>query len=168
MINLAYLGEQIRAVLGNGQDFGLNITYSLEIDGGLETGGGILQALPLLGPEPFMTINADILTNFDFSALRQPLPPSILANVILISDKNNRPEGDFSLNETLLSNAFPRPYTAAGITIYRSEFFDGLTPGKFSVAPLWRRFADEGRVIGTVFEGKWNEVGNMEQLEKLR
>jgi MurNAc alpha-1-phosphate uridylyltransferase len=170
VINLAYLGEKIKDVLKDGQEWGLRITYSHEGDTGLETGGGILNALPLLGNQPFVTINADILTDFDLSAFSEiKLPSSVLAHLILVSHTNNRPEGDFSLalDTSLVSNDFPRPYTVAGVTLYHPDFFKGLTVSKFSVTPLWRQYASEGKISGTVFNGEWHDVGTVEKLQML-
>lgn len=170
VINLAYLGEKIQDVLKDGKEWGLKITYSPEGSSGLETGGGILNALPLLGNEPFLTINGDILTDFDFSIfLNMKLSSSMLAHLLLVSHTNNRPEGDFSLikETSLISNNCPRPYTAAGITLYHPEFFKGLTAGKFSVTPLWRQFANEGKISGTVFQGEWHDVGTIDKVNEL-
>lgn len=170
VINLAYLGEKIQTTLGNGQAFGLNITYSPEGETGLETGGGIFNALPLLGNQPFVTINADIFTDFDFSRFAQmPLPESILANLVLLPHTKNRPEGDFSFEKSnsLINNSFPRPYTIAGISLYHPKFFESLMPGKYSVTPIWREYADQGKIMGTVFEGTWYDVGNIETLNSL-
>ena len=69
VINTAYLGKKLEQYVGNGQAFGVNIQYSKEIDGGLETGGGIVNALPLLGNKPFITVNADIYYPFNFEKL---------------------------------------------------------------------------------------------------
>lgn len=171
VINLAYLGEKIQAVLKDGHEWGLRITYSHEENTGLETGGGILNALPLLGDQPFITINADILTDFDLSAFFSEikLSSSMLAHLILVSHTNNRLEGDFSLTleTSLVSNDFPRPYTAAGITLYHPDFFKGLDAGKFSVTPLWRQFATQGKISGTVFHGEWHDVGTLEKFQLL-
>ncbi len=170
VINLAHLGNKIQDLLKDGKEWGLNITYSSEGDIGLETGGGILNALPLLGNKPFMTINADILIDFDLAVFStMALPPSILAHLLLVSHTNNRPEGDFSLipGTALVSNESPRPYTVAGITLYNPKFFEGLKAGKFSVTPLWRQFADEGKISATVFDGEWHDVGTVEKLKML-
>jgi MurNAc alpha-1-phosphate uridylyltransferase len=170
VINIAHLGEKIQTTLGNGQAFDLNIIYSPEGGTGLETGGGIFNALPLLGNEPFITINADIFTDFDFTQFEHmPLPASILANLVLLPHTKNRPEGDFSLypKTSLVSNDFPRPYTIAGISLYRPEFFESLSHGKYSVTPVWRQYADQRKILGTVFKGNWHDVGTVETLVAL-
>lgn len=172
IINISYLGEQIRALLGNGETWGMNITYSEEASP-LETGGGIVQALPLLGDAPFITINADIFTDFDFSLLRNLQPSdAILAHLILIPPSLFH-QGDFYLNaETKLiqkphdnnsNNNQPR-YIASGITWYRPEFFTAQQPGKYSVAPLWRKYACQNKISGMIFHGQWHDVGSLEKL----
>ncbi len=170
VINLAHLGEKIEKALGNGQSFGVNIIYSREGKTGLETGGGILNALPLLGNETFITLNADIFTDFDLGHFaKTQLPSSILANLVLLPHTKNRQEGDFSLqsNTSLISNNFPRPYTIAGISLYDPDFFKGLTSGKYSVTPVWRQYADQGKIMGTLFHGEWHDVGTVDKLDEL-
>lgn len=171
IINISYLGEKIRALLGNGEAWGVNITYSEEMSP-LETGGGIVQALPLFGDEPFITINADIFTDFDFSLLKNLRPSeNIFAHLVLITPSLFN-QGDFYLNtETKLiqnphdnnNNNQPR-YIASGITWYRPEFFIGQKPGKYSVAPLWRGYASQEKVSGMIFHGRWHDVGSLEKL----
>lgn len=172
VINLAHLGNQIQETLGDGQSFGLNITYSPESEGGLETGGGIFNALPLLGDNVFVTINADIFTHFDFNLL-PPLSTlvssSIPAHLVLVPNTKYHPSGDFSLkhHSHFISNEFPRPYIASGITIYHPCFFEGLAPGKYSVTPYWRKHAEQQKILGTVFEGVWHDIGTLEKLKEL-
>jgi MurNAc alpha-1-phosphate uridylyltransferase len=178
VINLAYLGEKIQKTLGNGNAFGLKIIYSWEKEGGLETGGGIFNALPLLGNEPFVTINADIFTDFDFNDLKKVTLPStcvnlnappILAHLILVPNPNPNVEGNFSFHQEshLISNDFPRPYLASGITLYHPDFFKDCQSGKYFVAPLWRKYADEKKISGSVFQGAWHDIGTFEKLEAL-
>lgn len=167
IINLSYLGDKIEQYLGNGSAWNLNILYSYEKDEALETGGGIVKALPLLGHEPFVTINADIFTDFDFGDLALPWKrENILAHLILVPNKPYH-SGDFSLKDNLVKNDFPRPYTVSGISLYRPDFFANLSQGKYSVAPLWRKYADEGKVSGSVFHGVWHDIGTLERLQAL-
>lgn len=176
VINLAYLGEKIQQVLGNGHSFGLNIAYSFEGEDPLETGGGIFNALHLLENQPFITINADIYTDFSFSDLKDNavnhLSPENIAHLVLIPNRKHHAQGDFSLQEkvpgfSLLSNELPRPYTASGITLYHQDFFKGLSFGKFSVGPLWRKYADERKISASVFHGRWHDIGTLEKLMEL-
>lgn len=170
IINTAYLGEKIQEALGDGEKFGLKIIYSLEKDNVLETGGGIYHALPLLGNAPFITINSDIFTDFNFADLASiKLPANIIAHLILAPNSKYHPNGDFSLDSgnSLISNNSPKPYTATGITLYHPEFFEGLQAGKYSVTPLWRQYADQGKISGSVFHGIWHDVGTLEKLKEL-
>lgn len=169
IINISYLGEQIRALLGNGDIGDVKITYSEETTP-LETGGGIVQALPLLGDKPFITINADIFTDFDFSLLKNlRLPEDILAHLVLVPPSLFK-QGDFCLDSStkLIQNPSDTnnqpSYIASGITWYRPEFFIGQQPGKYSVAPLWRKYAKQAKISGMIFEGRWNDIGSLEKL----
>lgn len=169
VINCSYLGEKIKETLGNGQQFGVKIHYSQEPNDMLETGGGIFNALPLLGNAPFLTVNADIFTDFDFSVINASwVSTEILAHLILVPKYPEQEEGNFSLKEnTLISNDYPRPYLASGITVYHPDFFKNCEAGHYSIAPLWRNFADKKHVNGTVFDGVWHDVGTLKRLEQL-
>lgn len=161
VINLGWLGQQIRDAIGSGEAYGQTVVYSDEGDNILETGGGIHRALPLLGPDPFLTVNADILTDMN-------LPPDVelgaaAAHVVLVPNPSFRPAGDFGLREGRVVNE-PREYTFSGVAIYRPDFFDGCEPGRFSVAPMLRAAADAGRVTGHVYKGFWSDVGTPERL----
>ena len=105
VINHAYLGEQIVQALGDGDAYGVHICYSPETGGSLETGGGIMNALPLLGAEPFLAVNGDIWTDFPFDSL----PPQIdgLAHLVMVDNPDNHPQGDFSLSRGPVVTAGP-------------------------------------------------------------
>ncbi len=162
VINLSWLGEQIQDLLGGGEDFGVKINYSYEPEA-LETAGGILQALPLLG-ERFIVVNADVFTAYDFAHLRRF---EFDAQLVLVQNPPHNPRGDFSLVDGLVGNSGDELYTFGGIAAYRREFFDGLAPGKTALAPLLRAAADEGRVGGELFRGGWADIGTVERLDAL-
>jgi MurNAc alpha-1-phosphate uridylyltransferase len=162
VVNLSWLGNQIRDFLGNGTDFNLAIEYSEEPEA-LETAGGILQALPLLG-DRFVTINADIFTDYDFARL---LPLDSMAHLVLVENPQHNPGGDFSLTESLLGNDASPRYTFSGIAQYRSSFFEELTPGKQALAPLLRAAAKRQQVTGELFHGSWADIGTLERLQAL-
>jgi len=162
VVNLSWLGNQILDFLGNGSDFNLAIEYSDEPEA-LETAGGILQALPLLG-ERFVTINADIFTDYDFARLQQL---DSMAHLVLVENPQHNPGGDFSLTDSMLGiDASPR-YTFSGIAQYRSSFFEGLTPGKQALTPLLRAAATRQQVTGELFKGHWIDIGTVERLQAL-
>jgi MurNAc alpha-1-phosphate uridylyltransferase len=163
VINHAYLGGQIRQHLGNGSRWGIEICYSPEPPGGFETGGGIVNALPLLGTEPFITINADIYTDFDFKQLMSLEKNSI--HVILVKKNLElKIPGDFGLvNQYQLTNS-EREYTLAGITYYHPKVFTECKQGRYSVVPLIRHYADHKKATANIHEGIWFDIGSIERL----
>ena len=162
VVNLGWLGQRIRDYLGDGSAYHLRIEYSEEPEA-LETAGGILQALPLLG-DSFIVVNADIFTDYDFSLLRQI---DSVAHLVLVDNPQHNSDGDFSLEQSMVgNNAVPR-YTFSGIGRYQRSFFDGLTPGKQTLAPLLRSAADNSRLTGELHRGEWLDIGTRERLQAL-
>ncbi|WP_133136261.1 nucleotidyltransferase family protein [Legionella rowbothamii] len=163
VINHAYLGGQIRQFLGNGERWGVQIIYSAEPPGGLETGGGIVNALSLLGNQPFITVNADIYTDFDYSLLPTPELNSIHVMLVNKNPTLNH-HGDFGLiNQQQLTNA-NREYTLAGICCYHPQVFSECKQGRYSVAPLIRRYTDLAKVTAEVYSGLWFDIGSLDRL----
>ena len=162
VINLSWLGNQVRHHLGNGSDFNLAIEYSDEPEA-LETAGGILQALPLLG-ERFIVVNADIFTDYDFSRLKRS---DGKAHLVLVENPQHNPAGDFTLVESIVGNDGPARYTFSGISQYHRSFFDGLVPGKQALAPLLHTAAKQQQVTGELFTGAWSDIGTLERLQAL-
>jgi len=162
VVNLSWLGNQIRDLLGSGSDFKLVIEYSEEPEA-LETAGGILQALPLLG-ERFIVVNADIFTAYDFARLRQL---DSMAHLVLVENPQHNSAGDFSLEESTVGNNGSPCYTFSGIAQYRSSFFEGLAPGKHALAPLLHTAANKRQVTGELFHGSWTDIGTLERLQAL-
>lgn len=162
VINLGWLGEQIPARIGSGERYGQTVIYSDEGDNILETGGGIQRALPMLGEQPFLVVNADVLTDM-------PLPPAdvelgdALVHLVLVPRPDYRPTGDFGLDDGKVTNQ-DCDYTFSGVAIYDPAFFADCDPGRFSVAPLLRKAAERGRVSGSVYRGYWADVGTPERL----
>ncbi len=161
VINHAWLGEKIEAHVGDGERFGLNITYSRETQP-LETGGGIYKALPLLGDEPFIVVNGDIFTDYDFSLLQQPLEG--LAHLVLINNPDHHLEGDFSLQEGRVLSPEAETYTYSGIAVLHPELFADCQAGAFKLAPMLRQAIAQNRVSGEHFNGVWIDVGTQERL----
>lgn len=165
VINHAYLGEQIVRHFGDGASFGVRIVYSPEVQGGLETGGGIFQALPLIGDDPFMVVNGDIWTDYPFERL--PRTPSALAHLVLVDNPLHHPAGDFVLEQgNVRSDGSPR-LTFSGIGVYRPALFAGCVPGKFQLAPLLRTAMAQMAVTGEHYGGHWCDVGTPERLRQL-
>lgn len=163
IINHAHLGGQIRQHLGDGTRWGVEICYSPEPPGGLETGGGILNALPLLGDQPFLTVNADIFTDYDFASLE--LPIKSLVHLVLLKKPAYIAEGDFGLSESGLLDNMNKQYTFLGIACYRPELFREMKPGRYSVIPLLRQLVGNKQASGEVYQGKWFDIGSAVQLE---
>ena len=166
VINLSHLGEQIESVLGDGSQFGLNITYSREPEGALETGGGIFQALEWLGKSPFAVINGDIYTDYPFSRLRAVKCDR--AHLVLVPNPEYHPGGDFSLQGARVRNTGEHMGTFSGIAIYHPGFFAGAEAGRYSVVPLLRETVEQQLVTGEWHRGMWSDVGTIERLEEVR
>ena len=165
VINIAHLGYQFPQTLGDGSEWGVNIIYSDEQEeGGLESAGGIVKALPLLGKETFLVVNGDIWTEYDFQASRK-LARGILAHLILVPNPEHNPEGDFALDGNRVVDA--KQYTFAGIGYYSPKLFEGVPYGKSALAPLLRAAMKEGRVTGELYEGEWLDIGTPQRLEQL-
>ena len=163
VINHAWLGEQIERYLGDGAQFGVRIRYSAEGEP-LETGGGIFQALPLLGDEPFLVVNGDIWTDYDFTRLRQPLRG--LAHLVMV---DNPAGGDFYLHQGVLHDAAPGAdnLTFSGISVLDPQLFAGCSAGAFKLAPLLREAMAKGLVTGEKMTGRWIDVGTLERLAQV-
>lgn len=167
VINLAWLGSRIRETLGNGQRFGVAIHYSDEGPEALETGGGIFQALPLLGPGPFWAVSADLWTDFEFVDAERRLAASDLAHLVMVANPDFHPRGDFCLQDGRISESSGARLTYGNVALLRPELFAGCRPGKYSVVPLLRAAMNAGRVSGELFAGDWHNVGTIAQLRAL-
>ena len=165
VINLGWLGEMIADRIGSGHAYGLNVVYSQEGENILETGGGIHRALPMLGREPFLVVNADVYTDM-------PLPPAGLAetdvgHLVLVPRPAHKPQGDFDLQDGRVCESRNAAHTFSGVAVYRPEFFAGCEPGRFPLAPMLKAAAREGRLAGSLYEGLWEDVGAPERLADL-
>jgi len=169
VVNLSWLGASLRAALGDGSRFGVHITYSDEGAVALETGGGIVNALPQLAPDPFLVVNGDTWTDFDLGRLssRGVLAPTALAHLVLVPNPPQHPHGDFALDGDQVTEQPGERYTFAGIGLYRPELFAGCEPGKFPLAPLLKRAMGQQRVRGELYRGPWWDVGTPERLAAL-
>lgn len=178
VINTSHLAEQFPEALGDGSAWGLRIRYAYEGPTPLETGGGMLNALPLLGPEPFIVINGDVWTDADFSAL--PAEPNGLAHLLMVDNPPHHPQGDFALDEHgKLHDEGERRLTYSGIGVYRRELLsdwyavinqhdsmDDRHP-RFKLAPLLRAAMQRDEVSGSHHHGEWTDVGSPERLAAL-
>lgn len=171
VVNHAWLGQQIEDYLGDGERFGLSIRYSAEGEP-LETGGGIFQALPLLGEAPFLVVNGDIWTDVDFASLRKPLEG--LAHLLLVDNPAHHPQGDFCLQDGQVRDAVAADSTSirhaltySGVAVLHPQLFATCKPGAFKLAPLLRQAMAAGQVTGEHFAGHWVDVGTHERLAEV-
>jgi len=166
VINLAHLGDLIRDTLGDGSNWDLNIHYSQEPEGALDTGGAIQQALPLLGEAPFAIINGDIFTEYPLSRLRAIKCDH--AHLILVNNPEHNPNGDFALQTGRIDPDGQPRFTFSGISVYNPRFFEATSAGRFSVVPMLIKAAALKYVTGEIYRGAWHDVGTLERLEHLR
>ncbi|SDH89514.1 MurNAc alpha-1-phosphate uridylyltransferase [Pseudomonas flavescens] len=166
VVNHAWLGQQIEDYLGEGERYGVRIRYSAEGEP-LETGGGIFKALPLLGDEPFVVVNGDIFTDYDFATLRRPLRGQ--AHLVLVDNPPHHPQGDFLLQDGQVADAVAGrdSLTYSGIAVLHAALFEGCRPGAFKLAPLLRNAMAAGAVSGERFSGCWVDVGTHERLAEV-
>ncbi|MGB5537263.1 MAG: nucleotidyltransferase family protein [Thiogranum sp.] len=165
VVNHAHLGNQIVERLGDGAQFGVHITYSAEPEGALETGGGIKQALPLLGEQPFLVINGDIWTDYPYQQLYRE--PEGLAHLVLIDNPPHHVQGDFQLNGRRVTTDGENKRTFSGIGLYRPDLFADSPGGAFPLAPLLRRAKQTGQVNGEYYQGRWLDIGTPQRLAEL-
>ncbi|WP_421272309.1 N-acetylmuramate alpha-1-phosphate uridylyltransferase MurU [Aeromonas taiwanensis] len=164
VINHAWLGHKLVAALGDGSAFGVSIRWSAE-ESALETAGGIVQALPLLGSDPFLVINGDTWIDADYATLvRQPLG-SDLAHLWLVPNPPQHPNGDFSLQAGRVQDA--PALTFSGVGLYHPAAFAELPSGARKLAPLLRDWMAQGRVGGSLLAGEWRDIGTVERLRAL-
>jgi len=178
VINIAYLGEQIKQRIGDGDRYGVTIDYSDEQDtGALETAGGLKQAITLINSDPFIVINADIWTDFDFTTLLTPFPATHqvtqthLGRLVMVKNPEHNPEGDFALNSSgelsLESNSNHHKMTYSGIALYQKALFEQLPAGKKALGPVFKNLIKKQKLVGMEYQGAWLDIGTPERLAAL-
>ena len=166
VINCAWLGQKIIDKLGDGKQYGVNIVYSDEGKQALETAGGIIHAMDLLGNDPFIVINGDIWCDYDFSKL--PKKPVGLAHLVMTNNPEHNPQGDFVLqNDGFLKADGDNRLTFSGIGVYKPALFAGFPEGKLPLAPLLRSAMQNNKITGEKHPGKWQDIGTPERLDEL-
>jgi N-acetyl-alpha-D-muramate 1-phosphate uridylyltransferase len=171
VINHAHLGEQIEAALGDGRSLGVDIVYSREARA-LETAGGVVNAMHLLGQEPFAVVSADIYTEYDYTRLAAAAASlasgNRLGHIVLVDNPAFHPRGDFALAGDRVMRDGANRYTYANIAVYLPQFFASVTRGtKAPTLPLWLDAIDAGRLGGEHYGGVWDNIGTPEQLAAL-
>jgi len=185
VVNVSWLGDQIRTTLGDGSRYNVRIEYSDEGPEPLETGGGIFRALPLLGSAPFLVLNGDVWTDYPYAKLRESLRPDDLAQLVLVPNPEHNLRGDFVLQAGRIvepareaaktggqrdrgeQGGDGQRLTFSGVGVYRPELFAGCQDGIFKLAPLIRAAAREGRAAGELHDGEWMDIGTPERLAEL-
>ena len=178
VINTSYLGNQIQEFVGDGSQWGLTISCTYE-EARLETAGGILNALPLLGTDPFLVINGDIWIDYPLQQLRRPLSElsgcgklaapgnDPMAHLILVDNPSHHPEGDFALQDGLVNVEGDCKLTFSGLSVLSPTLFAASEPGRAPLAPLLRGYMATHRVTGEHFNGTWIDVGTPLRLQQL-
>jgi MurNAc alpha-1-phosphate uridylyltransferase len=164
VINLAWLGAQIRDYLGDGARYGAAIIYSEEAPRALDTGGGIFRALPQLSPGPFAVVNGDIYTDFPFETLA--IDARSEAHLVLVPNPSYLP-GDFALENGKALAKGSELFTFGCIAVYRSTFFAAAQDGVFPMKPLWLRSMAAGLCSAELYTGPWEDVGTPQRLAAL-
>jgi MurNAc alpha-1-phosphate uridylyltransferase len=178
VINTSYLADQFEPVLGRGEQWGLNISYSYEGTEPLETGGGMFHALRLIQGDSFIAVNGDIWTNYDYAQLLEK--PERMLHLVMVPNPSQHPKGDFFLDAHghILNEGEPR-LTFSGIGVYRKKMFEfadvcfdlksNVVNGRprFPLAPLFRFFIEQGQVTGDIFLGKWSDIGTPDRLAEM-
>lgn len=167
VINVSHLGDMIMHVVGDGASVEMNVQYSIE-ETPLETAGGVIKALPLLGDEPFLIVSGDIYTNFEFATLcNMPLNGN-LAHCIMVPNPPYHPEGDFCLNDNrLLSFQGDKAYTYGNIGVYHPALFANRPIERIGIGAVLRTAIIQNLVSGQLFRGGWYNVGTPEDLQML-
>jgi MurNAc alpha-1-phosphate uridylyltransferase len=170
VINTAWLGEKLAIALGDGSQFGVNILWSHEGEG-LETAGGIINALALLGTEPFILVNGDVWTTMDFSSLLNVQLAEDLAHLVFVTNPQQHPKGDFTLSNgrayTFEQQQQGESLTYSGVAVIHPKMFDGLEGGKRPLAPLLKQGMLEQKVSASKMHAVWVDVGTPERLNVL-
>ena len=170
IINSAWLADVLISTLGDGSQFGVTIRWTRE-NQGLETAGGIINALPLLGAEPFILVNGDVWTTFDFASLLDVNLNDDLAHLVFVANPEQHPNGDFTLADgrayTFDQQQQGENLTFSGVSIIHPKMFDSLENGKRPLAPLLKQGMSDGRVSAEKMQSAWVDVGTPERLTAL-
>lgn len=167
VVNLGWLGDRIAGFLGDGRAFGLEIRYSQEPPGALETAGGIVEALPLLGEAPFLAVSADVLTDYPFERLREA-EITQPAHLVLVDNPPHHPEGDFSLRDSHVRLASGDALTFSGVAVFDPALFAQLSPGRRALRPVLEEVIGADRVGGEHYRGLWADIGTPQRLAEAQ
>ncbi len=167
VINYAWLGEKIAQYFGNGKNFGVRISYSPEVTGGLETAGGIRHALHLLGDEPFIVVNGDVYSNVDYNCFKNIQLGDALGYLLMVANPPYHLAGDFALQDGYVVQDATQKYTFSGMAMYRPEAFAPLADTRASLRPYFEQWIANKQLKGCYTDAYWCDVGTPERLAKL-
>jgi len=164
IINTSYLAKQIEETVGEGKKFGIKVTFSREQKEALGTGGGIFNALPLLGDTDILVVNADIYTDYAFT--QKMIGQNDLAHLVLVKNPKHNPKGDFCLLKNRIVASSETKLTFSGIGYYKPGFFAQCKGGKFPLLSLLQAAILQNKVSAEQYDGRWVDVGTPERLEE--
>jgi MurNAc alpha-1-phosphate uridylyltransferase len=168
VINIAHLGEQIRHALGDGKRWQLSIRYSVEPEP-LETAGAVLNALPLLGDDPFLLINGDVWSDFSFASLLKQSMNSSLGHLVLVDNPVHHISGDFSLSDGFLAEKDIKAYTFSGISVLKSSLITDYPQCRdhFPLGEVFRYYLSQRKITAEYYSGQWFDIGTVDRLRQL-
>jgi len=167
VINVSWLGDQIEQALGSGDRFGVKIEYSREPVGALETAGGIIAALPLLGNDPFLMISADVFCDYPLAQLRNHALDG-LGHLVMVNNPAHHPEGDFAIAQSGKLVRGGSRLTFSGMAILHPDLFADWTPQRRPLRPVLEKALLDQSLTGELYEGIWSDVGTPERLAEIR
>jgi MurNAc alpha-1-phosphate uridylyltransferase len=169
VINLSYKADMIQEALGDGSRWGVTLHYSQEADPPLETAGGVIKALPLLGPDPFIALSGDVWSNYDLRQLYLRTGSLKLAHLIFVPNPDFHQKGDFGLNENgvVVDHPYDR-YTYGNIGLFHPDLFKNLPVQRLGLGALFRQHLSTGEITGEIFSGEWFNIGTLEELARAQ
>jgi MurNAc alpha-1-phosphate uridylyltransferase len=170
VVNTHWLAERVRDHLA-----GRPNTTLVHEEALLETGGGVANALPLLGAEPFFVVNSDIIwTDGRVPALARLKDAwdGERMDALLLLQPVDTAFGYDGAGDFLLENGIPvrrrqrpsAPYLFSGVQILHPRLFTGAPSGKFSLNVLYDRALAAGRLAAIVHDGRWYHIGTPDAL----
>ena len=167
IINHAHLGGMIEAYVGDGSRWNLKVTYSRE-GSPLETAGGIKKALPLIGDQPFLVVNADIYTDFNFATIKNRNLNDCKGHLVMVKNPKQHPDGDFFLQNNQIEREGKERLTFSGIAIYQPKIFEDINIEPVSkLAPILKKLIDAECISGEAYQGLWFDIGTPERLNEV-
>ena len=168
VINVSWLGQQIIDYLGDGKSYGVDLIFSNEEENMLGTGGGILNAIELLGNNPFWLVNADLYSDYSIN-LNKKLENNDLAHLILVDNPKHHKAGDYFLkNNRVIYGKGIKPFTYSGMSLISPKLFENCKEKIFPLEPLLNEYASLNKISGEYFHGGWTDVGTKERLESIK